>query len=243
MKKNVLCILLFFFSHGLFAEQTFESDIIPTSKNDLKMTFIAHGTLMFEWDGKVIHIDPVSRYADYDQMPDADLILITHHHGDHLDAECIEKLTKDNTQIILTQLCQNKLGKGTVLSNGDNIKILGIYISAVPAYNLISKRPNGEFWHPKGDGNGYVLSIADKKIYVAGDTEVIPEMKALKHIDVAFLPMNLPYTMSPEMVAEAVNMFHPDILYPYHYGKTDTNEIIQLLKNNKKTEIRIRSLQ
>ncbi|GAI90372.1 unnamed protein product, partial [marine sediment metagenome] len=182
--------------------QEFENDIIKTSKGDLKLTFIGHGTLMFSFDGKVIHIDPISHYADYKQLPKADLILITHEHGDHLDPTVIEILCKEDTDIVLTEKCLGKFKGGMVMKNGETKTIKDIMIEAIPAYNIKHMRsPNNPF-HPRGDGNGYILTLADKKIYVAGDTENTPEMKALKDIDIAFLPMNLPYTMTPEMVAD-----------------------------------------
>ena len=129
------------------------------------------------------------------------------------------------------------------MKNGDVDTVLGIRIEAVPAYNIVHKRDNGEPFHPKGVGNGYVLTFGDKRIYIAGDTENIPEMKTLKNIDVAFLPMILPYTMTPEMVADAARVFKPKILYPYHYGDTDPQKLVQLLKNDKEIEVRIRELR
>ena len=215
----------------------FEKDVFKTSKGDLSITFIAHATLMMEFDGKVIHIDPVGRYADYSEMPKADLILITHEHGDHLDKEAIAKIKKQGTQIILTKTCASQLGSGTILSNGEETTVDGIKIEAVPAYNLEKQ------FHLKGIGNGYVLTFGDKKVYVAGDTENIPEMANLKNIDIAFLPMNLPYTMTPEMVADAASMFKPKILYPYHFGDTDIDQLLKLMEGNKDTEVRIRKLQ
>jgi len=176
-------------------------------------------------------------------MPKADIILITHEHGDHLSKETIEQISTDKTKYVLTQICAEKLGKGSVLKNGDSIEINGLTIDAVPAYNIVSKRSNGEPYHPKGSGNGYVLHFADKKIYVAGDTENIPEMADLKNIYCAFLPMNLPYTMSPEMAADAAKRINPKILYPYHYGNSDTNALVKLLEQEKNIEIRIRDLQ
>jgi L-ascorbate metabolism protein UlaG (beta-lactamase superfamily) len=118
-----------------------------------------------------------------------------------------------------------------------------VKIEAVPAYNIVNKRDATHVYHPKGEGNGYILTLGDKRIYIAGDTENTPEMKALKNIDVAFLPMNLPYTMTPEMVADAVRAFRPEILYPYHYGETDPQILVDLLKDEKSTEIRIRRMQ
>ena len=129
------------------------------------------------------------------------------------------------------------------MKNGDQKTIMGIPIVAVAAYNLVHKRENGEFYHPKGEGNGYVLTFGDTRVYIAGDTENTPEMKALQGIDYAFLPMNLPYTMTPEMVADAVEAFKPKVLYPYHYGDTDVSRLVQLLAGNEDTEVRIRKMQ
>lgn len=222
-----------------------ETDVFQTDLGDLSMHFIGHGTLMFELDGYVIHIDPVSREADYSNLPDADLILVTHHHGDHLDGSAIEQIMKENTRIIMTETCEKNLelhhGPGIkVMKNGDRMEVDRIQVEAIPAYNIVNKRNNGEPFHPEGIGNGYILSFGDFKVLVAGDTENIPEIKALKDIDVAFLPMNLPYTMSPEMVADAARAFKPAVLYPYHFGSTDTKRLIQLMKDVKEVEIRIR---
>lgn len=220
----------------------FEKDVFKTSGGELAITFIGHGTLMMEFNGKVIHIDPVGNYADYGTLPKADLILITHEHGDHLDAGAIEKLKKSSTEILLTQRCAEKFADGRVMKNGESTEIDGIKIEAVPAYNIVNKRGDGTPFHPKGAGNGYVLHFADLSVYVAGDTENIPEMAVLKDIDIAILPMNLPYTMTPEMVADAVKMFHPKILYPYHFGNTDTGKLLELMKNQQGTEVRIRKM-
>jgi L-ascorbate metabolism protein UlaG (beta-lactamase superfamily) len=226
-----------------FAQDQFESDTISTSDGDLKITFIAHGTLMFEFNNLVIHVDPVSRYADYSKMPKADIILVTHHHGDHLDPVAIDHIMKKDTDLILTQACYDEIEKGIVLLNQESISVKGIDIDAVPAYNLVHKSENGVFFHPKGVGNGYVITFGDKKVYVAGDTENVPEMKKLSGINIAFLPMNLPYTMTPEMVADAVNMINPKIFYPYHYGNTDVDKLIELLKDRDDIDIRIRKMQ
>jgi len=129
------------------------------------------------------------------------------------------------------------------MNNGETQTIDGVKIEAVPAYNIVHKRENGEPYHPKGFGNGYVLTFGDKRVYIAGDTENIPEMKSLQAIDFAFLPMNLPYTMTPEMVADAATAFRPKILYPYHYGDTDTSRIVALLKDAPGIEVRIRRMQ
>lgn len=225
------------------AENDFSSDIIKTSGGDLEITFIGHGTLMFEYNDIVIHADPVTRYADYSTMPKADIILITHQHGDHFNIDAIQLLSTPDTKVILTQTCSEKFEEGIIMNNGDQETIKGLRILAVPAYNLVHKRDNGTPFHPKGEGNGYVISFGDKNVYIGGDTENFPEMKEMENIDIAFLPMNLPYTMTPEMVADAVSMLNPNILYPYHFGNTNTDELIELLENNKNVEIRIREMQ
>ena len=222
--------------------QTYEEDIFQTSRGPLKITFIGHGTLMFTWNGLVIHVDPVSREGDYSKLPKANLVLITHEHGDHLDPSALSKIVTPETEIILTQRCYETYPHGHILHNGDEINLLGISILAVPAYNMIHHRPNGEPFHPKGVGNGYVVRFGDKTVYIAGDTENIPEMKELSGIDIAFLPMNLPYTMTPEMVAEAARTFRPTILYPYHYGNTNPQELVKLLQNED-IEVRIRKMR
>ncbi len=221
----------------------FEKDIIPTNKGDLEITFIGHGSLMFKFQGKIIHVDPYSKLADYSQFPKADLILITHEHGDHLDPKALQFIKTDKTKIVLTELCYERLGEGIVMKNGDVRTIEKLKIESVPAYNLVHKRKNGQPFHPKGNGNGYIITFGNKRVYVAGDTENIPEMKALKNIDIAFLPMNVPYTMTPEMVADAARAFKPKILYPYHYGKTDPLKLVELLKDTPEIEIRIRKMQ
>jgi len=222
----------------------FETDSIKTSQGDLKITFIGHGTLMFEFGGKVIHVDPWSKLADYSKLPKANLILITHEHQDHLDLEAIKKIKTDKTVVVLTKNCVSKGATGEVMGNGDTKTVAGIKIEAVPAYNLAHKRPDsGQPFHPKGEGNGYVITFANKKVYVAGDTENTPEMKALKAIDIAFLPMNLPYTMTPEMVADAAKAFKPKILYPYHTGDTDLSKLTALMKGADGVEVRPRKMK
>lgn len=231
------------FVFPVVAQDQFEKDVINTSAEDIEITFIGHGTLMLTHGQLVIHIDPWSHLVDYSKLPEADIILITHHHGDHLDPGAIQKIRTENTIVLLTELCVEQLNDGIIMRNGDVDTFKGIEVHAVPSYNLVNKRESGEFFHPKGEGNGYIMDIADKRIYIAGDTENTPEMKALEHIDIAFLPMNLPYTMTPEMVADAVNAFSPKILYPYHYGETDTSDIVELLKENTDVEIRIRKMK
>lgn len=234
------CVL---FPFVLYGQQDFEKDTIETANGSLQITFIGHGTLMFEFAGKVIHIDPWTRLADYSNMPKADLILITHDHRDHLDLKALKMLTTQSTRVISPQACAAQIKGVIVMNNGDVKTIDGFKIEAVPAYNLIHMREPGKPFHPKGVGNGYVIIFGNKRVYVAGDTENTPEMKALKNIDVAFLPMNLPYTMTPEMVADAAKAFKPKILYPYHFGKTDTSKIAALLKGDPEIEVRIRKME
>lgn len=246
MKKEFKIFVILLISTCSFGQKSFQSDDFKTSEGILRINFIGHGTLLFEWNNKFIHIDPYSKEADYDKMPKADLILITHDHQDHLDETAISKILKDDTWIIMPVKCIEKLTNKyntLILNNGEIKTILGLNIESVPAYNIINKRKDGNPFHPKGEGNGYVLTMGNKRIYIAGDTENIPEMKDLKDIDIAFLPMNLPYTMTPEMVTQAAKSFNPKILYPYHFGSTDPELLKELLKNENGIEIRIRDMQ
>jgi len=231
------------FAQAKEGKMVFEEDIIKTTAGDLKITFVGHGTLMFAFGEKVVHIDPVSREADYRKMPKGDIILITHEHFDHLDPEAIAAARKKDTIILLPQKCAGQVKGATVMKSGDVQTIGALRIEAVPAYNIVHERSPGHPFHPKGEGNGYIITLGDKRVYVAGDTENIPEMKKLKNIDIAFLPMNLPYTMTPEMVADAARAFRPKALYPYHFGKTDTAKLVRLLAEDKDIEVRIRKME
>jgi len=237
---GLLCISL---ETAGFAGNTFETDVIKTAGGKLEITFIGHGTLMFTFGGKIIHVDPFSRLTDYSKQPQADMILLTHEHRDHLDLKALDSLRTDKTKIILTKNCAQQVKGGIIMQNGDVKTVDGLKIEAVPAYNLVHMRSEGVPFHPKGNGNGYVITFSDIRIYVAGDTENIPEMKQLKNIDVAFLPMNLPYTMTPEMVADAARAFKPKVLYPYHYGKTDPSKLVELMQDTPQVEIRIRKME
>lgn len=242
MKNLITIIVLLLSVNILIAQNSFQTDIIKTSDGHLKITFVGHGTLIFEFKNVVTHVDPFGRLADYAKLPKADLILITHEHGDHLDPKAIEAITMADTKLFCNESSLPKVVEGKVLKNNEKISYKGIKIEAVPAYNIINKRETGEVFHPKGSGNGYVLTFANIKVYIAGDTENIPEMKNLHGIDIAFLPMNLPYTMTPTMVADAVKMFNPKILYPYHFGNTNVNDIVRLLKDKNDCEVRIRKM-
>ena len=224
------------------ANKQYETDTIHTSAGDLTITFLGHGSLMLDFNQLNISIDPFSRVADYSQLPKADLILITHEHQDHLDLSALADVRTENTDLVLTEICAKQITGGTIMQNGDVRSVRGIQIEAVPAYNLVHKRENGQPFHPKGIGNGYIMTFGDMRVYIAADTENTPEMKALTDIDVAFLPMNLPYTMTPEMVADAAKAFQPRLLYPYHFGNTDTSKLLELLHDEKGIEVRIRQM-
>lgn len=216
-------------------------DKISSPAGEIEIHFVGHGSLMFKNGDFVIHVDPVKSSGNYSGLPQADLILVTHEHYDHLDKNLIGKLQKSTTVMFSNEAAAKEVNWAQPMKPGDK-KVLGsITIEAVPAYNIINMRSPGQPFHPKGNGLGFVISMAGRRIYVAGDTENIPEMKALKDIDVAFLPMNLPYTMTPEMVADAARSFMPGILYPYHFGDTDTGKIVNLL-NGTGIEVRIRKL-
>ena len=227
----------------LRASDPLQTDTIGTTAGKVYITFVGHGTLSLRWGEKAILVDPWSKLSGFNELPKADLILVTHQHGDHLDTTAINSLRTRSTVILLTAKCAEVVRGGTIMKNGDVQKVLGLTVEAVPAYNLVHMRPDGTPFHPKGEGNGYVLTIGSTRIYFAGDTENTPEMNALKNIDIAFLPMNLPYTMTPEMVAEAARAFKPKILYPYHYSQTDPSKLAPLLQDSKGIEIRIRNMK
>jgi L-ascorbate metabolism protein UlaG (beta-lactamase superfamily) len=195
---------------------------------------------MFDFAGKVIHVDPWSKLTDYTKLPKADLILITHQHGDHYDTTAINQLIKKNTTLILNSGLHETINKGEIMKNGDSKIFEEIKIEAVPAYNIT---PGREKFHPTGRDNGYVFNFGNRRVYVAGDTENIPEMAFLKNIYIAFLPMNQPYTMLPEQVVDAVDKFKPKILYPYHYGETDLSTLNALMKAQPQTEVKIKPMK
>jgi L-ascorbate metabolism protein UlaG (beta-lactamase superfamily) len=242
---RIIMLVMFIAVFGIikaFAQGSFEKDVIKTSAGDLEITSIGHASLMLKFGGKIIYVDPYSKLTDYTKLPKADLIFLTHDHVDHMDIAALQTIRTNTSLIVLTKKCAEKVSGGTIMNSGDVKTVMNIKVEAVPAYNIVNKRDNGQAFHPKGDGNGYVLTFGDKRIYIAGDTENTPEMKALKNIDVAFLPMNLPFTMTPEMVADAAKAFKPKVLFPYHYGETDTTKLVKLLQNSG-IEVRIRSLK
>ena len=224
-------------------QHPFDIDTIPTSAGDLGITFLGHGSLLLVFQEKNIFVDVYGEVADYSKLPKADIVFLTHEHFDHMDPNALACIRTEKTIIVYTEACAQQIKAGIVMHNGDRQMVAGLQVEAVPAYNLIHNRDDGQPFHPKGSGNGYVFTFGDTRLYIAGDTENIPEMRALKDITIAFLPMNLPYTMTPEMVADAVKVFHPRILYPYHYGKTDTKKLLDLLKTDPGIEVRIRKME
>jgi L-ascorbate metabolism protein UlaG (beta-lactamase superfamily) len=216
-------------------------DTIQTSQGPLEVSLLGHACLMFQFNQKVVYVDPVSKMADYSKLPKADLILVTHEHFDHLDPSAIKSVRKEDTVVVSNNAAAKEIESATVMNNGETKSAGGIKIEAVPAYNQVHMRSEGKPFHPKGNGNGYILTFGDKRIYVAGDTENIPEMKALKEIDAAFLPINLPYTMSARMVADAVKAFKPTLLYPYHYdmGESDLPNLEDAMKGVQGVRVRV----
>jgi L-ascorbate metabolism protein UlaG (beta-lactamase superfamily) len=240
--KVFLTIIIIAMTNPAYSQDLPAFDKINTSAGIVEMHFIGHGSLMFKVNGFIIYIDPVRSSGNYDNLPKADLILVTHEHGDHLDTKLINDLQQDGTMLFSNEISALKVSWAKTMKAGDRQEITNIIIEAVPAYNIVNERAPGQPFHPKGIGLGYILTIGDKRFYIAGDTENTPEMKALRNIDVAFLPMNLPYTMTPEMVADAARAFKPKILYPYHFGDTNTDKIIKLLKDTD-ISVRIRNLK
>jgi len=242
MKTAIASYLLLVLAGTIAADplSSFPSDIIETNDGPLTIYFIGHATIMMKYKNLVIHVDPVNEFADYKKLPQADLILVTHEHHDHFDAQAIAAITKKGTALVLNNAARNLLKSGQALEQGDSAIIQGIKIKAIPAYNTT---PGRDKFHPQGRDNGYVLNVGGRNIYLAGDTENTPEMAELKDIDIAFLPMNQPYTMTPEQFAQAVKDFKPKIVYPYHYGETDLSGLPELLKDEKQSELRIRPMK
>lgn len=213
-------------------------------KTTIDFFSIKHGSVAIRVANKWIYVDPVGKGAkpetDYTVLPKADYILITHNHGDHLDAEAISQLSTESTRVIANPAGIETLGYGETMVNGDSITTdEGWKIDAVPAYNNSEGKLN---FHPQGRDNGYILTIGGFRVYVAGDTEVIPELADIKDIDVAFLPCNLPFTMTPEQCAEAAKILGAKVLFPYHYSQTEIQQVADLLEGSG-TEVRIRQYQ
>ena len=235
--QSIIYVFLFAFLCVNINAQNIQTDSYPAGNDEtLKVTLIGHGSVMFEYNNRVIHIDPYSNVVDYAKLPKADLIILTHEHADHLDMKAIDAVKTPQTQFIVSAICNEQLGYGEIVGNSDKTAFETVLIEAVPAYNIVHKRPDGIHYHPKGRGNGYVLTFGGLRVYVAGDTENIPEMSLLKDIDIAFLPKNLPYTMTDEMFIDAAKTIQPTYLYPYHFSEFDEEKIGKALK---KTNIQL----
>jgi len=229
-----------FATTALAQEATLDGDTIPTAQGDIIVHPVDHASLLLGYGDQTIYIDPVGGAERYAGLPAATAILITHGHGDHFDAPTLEAIAGDapiiTNQDVFDKLPEALRAQATAMANGDDGDINGIALSAVPAHNTTEDRMR---YHPVGVGNGYLLTLGDKVVYVAGDTEPTPEMLAMTGIAVAFLPMNLPYTMTPEQAAEAINTFKPAIVYPYHYGESDLSVLETAIGAD--TELRLRN--
>ena len=232
------------------AVKELSGDRIPATGGDLIVHPIEHATFAIQWAKTTIYVDPVGGPARFADLPRPDLILITHIHADHFDLETLEGILSagGKARIVAPKAVAEKLpaelrsGRTTVLSAGDKAEVAGVVVEAVPAYNTTPQRQK---FHPKGRGNGYLLQLGGKRLYVAGDTEDTPEMRKLQNVDVAFLPMNLPYTMSIEQAADAVRAFKPKIVYPYHFRsadgkKADLAQFEKLVGRDSGVEVRLR---
>lgn len=223
-------------------ESEYEVDSFTTKNGKtVRINALIHSSMRIEYDGKEIEIDPVAKLGDktidYTAMPKADYIFVTHEHFDHFDTTAIKLLKGNHTQLITNQRCAGMLGYGTVMTNGDIIQFADDFtVEAIPAYNTTEGHLQ---FHPKGRDNGFILTLDGLRIYIAGDTEDIPEMAELKDIDIAFLPCNQPYTMTVEQLLNAARMVKPKVLFPYHYGQTDVSNIPSLLEDDG-IEVRIR---
>ncbi len=210
----------------------------PVQKfGNVTITPIYHATLLIQAGGKNIYVDP-AKPANFSGLPPADLILITHDHGDHVDHDqtSIKAISKEGTEIWAPEAVKEFVPQATLVSNGDTKKWDKWTIEAIPSYNMVRGPKEGQFFHPKGRGNAYVLTYGGKRFFISGDTEATPEMKALKNIDVAFVCINLPYTMTPDEAADAVKEMHPKVVIPYHYRgmpATDLNEFKTKLEGTK----------
>jgi len=236
MKPLALSLLLA--SAGLCQPDRLAFEEFPTSAGPVRFAPIEHASLILEAAGKVIYVDPAQ--GNYDGLPSADLILITDIHGDHMAPAVLAKLRKPGTVIFAPEAVAKTVTTATIIRNGETRTWEQWSIEAVPMYNIKRGPQPGTFYHDKGRGNGYVLTYGGKRFYFSGDTENIPEMRALRNIDVAFVCMNLPYTMTPEEAADAVRAFHPKVVYPYHYRGSDTKAFEKALAGTG-IEVRLRN--
>ena len=214
-------------------------DTIATSKGPLVILPIRHASVLFTLGQKHIYVDPAAE-GKYEGLPKADFIFITHSHFDHFDKHRIESLRGASSVLVGPADVIGQMGTGQTLKNGEKLSFDNFEVEAVPSYNLLRGPKPGQLFHPKGQGNGYVFTFGDKRVYVSGDTECTPEVKELKNIDVAFLCMRLPYTMPPKEAAECIKTFKPLVIYPYHYETSILEELTVALVNEKNIEVRLR---
>ena len=219
MKPSLLLICLFL-AINFSAQADNRTQVFPTSAGPVKITPLYHASTLIEAGGKVIYLDP-AKPANFAGQPKADLVLITDIHGDHMDPASLTAVSKPGTEILAAPAVVSTVTTAKPIANGESKKWQGWTIEAIPAYNLTRGPAPGKLFHDKGRGNGYVLTYGGVRFYFSGDTEGVPEMRALKNIDVAFVCMNLPYTMPPEEAADAVKAFHPKVVIPYHYRGSD----------------------
>jgi len=218
------------------------ADSIDTANGPLAIHPVQHASFGLKWDGKLLLVDPVGGADKYKDLGAPDLILLTDIHGDHVHVPTLEGLVQADARLmapeaVVAMLPDALKAKAITLANGQSTNLLGISFEALPAYNLTPGRLQ---YHTKGRGNGYLLTLGGKRVYISGDTEDIPEMKALKEIDLAFLCMNLPYTMTVEQAASAIKAFQPKVLYPYHYRGSDLDKLKSLLTGTSNVELRLR---
>src|SRR5271170_1672488 len=218
--KRILILICFFIALASVAIAATETQTFPTSAGPVKITPLYHASTLIEAGGKTIYLDP-TKPAKFSGLPKADLILITDIHGDHMDPDSIKQISKQETEILAPPAVVQTVTTAKPIANGETKIWQAWTIEAIAAYNIKRGPEAGKLFHDKGRGNGYLLTYGGKRFYFSGDTENIPEMRALKNIDVAFVCMNLPYTMPPEEAADAVKAFHPKIVIPYHYRGSD----------------------
>jgi L-ascorbate metabolism protein UlaG (beta-lactamase superfamily) len=216
---------------GLPLSALAQTQTFSTSAGDVKITPLYHASTLIQAAGKTIYVDP-AKPVKFAELPKADLILVTHLHGDHFDPDAIAALSQPSTEVITPANVAAKLPSAKAMSNDQTHQWNQWTIEAVPAYNVTRGPAPGQLYHPKGRDNGYVLTYGGKRFYFSGDTEGTPEMRALKNIDVAFICMNLPYTMPPEEAADAVRAFHPKVVIPYHYHNSDLSLFQQRLSGS-----------
>ncbi len=242
-KKPLIDSDIQYSNEGLTPKEVNDQEI-KNQNSDIKVIPIEHATTVLEWQDITIYVDPVGGAEAFDGQRQPDLILITDIHGDHLSVETLEALNTTKAKIMVPQAVADKIPENftpqlDVLNNGDSKERYGINVEAIPMYNL---REEALKFHTKGRGNGYVLNINGQRIYFSGDTEDIREMRALENIDMAFVCMNLPYTMTPESAADAVLAFKPKQVYPYHYrGRPDVSDVAKFktLINTGNTNIEV----